>query len=128
MIRTTTGDRSPLAVLHPSVTRHPRPDRLPIVYYVTNAMVSPEGMPQVVKIGSTVDLPERMLRMQRRYPDLLARLVAWHPGDERTESRLHATHRRRRVTGADWYWLAGELLDAMHELTAEGLAGDDPWR
>jgi hypothetical protein len=101
--------------LHPSVQRHPCDG--PIVYVVTNALACHVGLPQVVKIGTTVDLPRRMDRMQQRRAGFYARLVLWQSGGESVERECHRRYWSQRVgASGDWFWVAGPLLDALTEV------------
>lgn len=102
-----------LAQLDPTVRAHPRPG--PIVYYVRNALAG-DGSP--IKIGTTVDLPLRMERLQRRQPALLAELLAWEPGAERLEAQRHREFRAARLQG-EWHWPDVPLLQHVHRLASE---------
>lgn len=98
--------------LHPSVQQHPHDG--PIVYVITNDLACPVGLPQVVKIGTTVDLPARMDRMQQRRDGFRARLVLWQPGGEPVERECHRRYWTQHVgASGDWFWVAGALLDAL---------------
>jgi len=113
--------------LHPSTQRHPLSLGEPIVYLVTNAAVwdgDPRALPQVVKIGTTVDLPGRMKRMHRsRGPRFRAVLFAWSPGGDSLERELHYRHRNYRVgASGDWFWVHPGLLDDVSYLEAERAA------
>lgn len=95
--------------LHPTVQEHPCAG--PVVYFVTNAEASAADLPQVVKIGTTVDLPHRMDRMQQRRRGFTARLVGWLPGGDAEEGALHIRFDAQRVgASGDWFWVAGPLL------------------
>jgi len=107
-----------LAQLDETVRTHPRPG--PIVYYVRNALAG-DGSP--IKIGTTVDLPLRMERLQRRQPALLAELLAWEPGAERLEGQRHRQFRDARLQG-EWHWPDVSLLQHVHTLAA----GAPSWR
>lgn len=100
-----------LAQLDPSVRAHPRPG--PIVYYVRNALAG-DGSP--IKIGTTVDLPLRIERLQRRQPALLAELLAWESGAERLEAQRHREFRAARLQG-EWHWPDLPLLQHVHRLS-----------
>jgi hypothetical protein len=89
----------------------------PIVYVITNDLACPAGLPQVVKIGTTVDLPRRMDRMQQRRPGFRARLIRWQPGGESVERDCHRRYRPLRVgASGDWFWVAGALLGVLLDL------------
>lgn len=119
MLQTSSPSHLPPSVpldrweqLHPSVQVHPHDG--PIVYVVTNDLACPLGIPNVVKIGTTVDLPARMDRMERRRHGFRARLIRWQPGGEAVERACHLRYREQRVgTSGDWFWTAGPLLASL---------------
>ena len=115
MLQTEPDPLSParLAQLDPSVRAHPRPG--PVVYYVRNALAG-DGSP--IKIGTTVDLPLRMERLQRRQPALLAELLAWEPGGLPEEARRHREFRAARLQG-EWHWPDLALLAHVYRLQEE---------
>lgn len=109
--------------LHSSTQDHPTALGIPVVYFVTSSDVWDDGWPtppQVVKIGTTVDVPGRMKRMHRsRGPGFQAVLVGWCEGGEELERELHLRHRAHRVgASGDWFWVHPGLLDNMGELVA----------
>jgi hypothetical protein len=135
MLQTVTasesGGRSPWpSRLDDTARRHPRPDRLPIVYYLTNGAVADcpyddPTPPPVLKIGTTIDLPSRIRTMQSQMPALRAWVIAWEPGGVEVESARHRQFQRYRLAG-EWFWWVDDLDAWTYDLIRNG--GElSPW-
>jgi hypothetical protein len=120
----TVASMSRRTQLHESVQKHPRPDRLPIVYYLTNRAVAdcPDGEPvpvPVLKIGTTIDLPSRIRVMRSQMQALDAWGIAWEPGGVEVERARHRQFQRYRLAG-EWFWWLGDLDDWTYALMRDG--------
>jgi hypothetical protein len=89
------------------------------VYYVANLdrwPVDSEADGHVAKIGTTVDLPLRTERYQRRHGARLV-VLAWEPGGPHVERDRHDEYADLRWSGRrDWFYLGTPLLDHVLRL------------
>ena len=82
--------------------RAPIVNHQPVVYYMT----SEHG--GVVKIGTTVNMPLRMKRFNRRHTEVTLTFQATEPGGLDVEKRRHKQFAHLNQVG-EWFWLTPEL-------------------
>lgn len=69
-----------------------------------------------IKIGTTTDMPNRMLGLQCGNPIALSIVATW-PGDVRNEADAHRRFAHLRVRG-EWFSLTADLLAFIEECAA----------
>jgi hypothetical protein len=95
----------------------------------------PHSVSAPVKIGSSANVPQRLVQLQRgeSMPLRVATMIpdpadldvlASFDGDETAERRLHAVFRDRRV-GGEWFYLGGPVV-AVERVTAAFEQGATP--
>lgn len=75
-------------------------------------LLQPEGH-NVYKIGCTVDLEGRLVRLQRRFERKLHYVLVLRSNDyQGFERHLHAKFARKRVVG-EWFLLSSEDIEGL---------------
>lgn len=78
------------------------PTKEGLVYYIGTQFGG------VCKIGTTVELPVRIRRLERRQPAARFEVLATEPGGIELERRRHRQFAAAYFQG-EWYWMTDEL-------------------
>lgn len=86
----------------------------PIVYYAIR-----KDFPAAIKIGTTVNITERMKRLSRRTSYEYV-VLAYEPGNMSLESQRHTQFRSLNICG-EWFYNEGELKSFVSQLKKDNL-------